>query len=145
MEIKVAASAGFCFGVKRAVELVEKLVSEGKKVCTLGAIIHNPQKVQELAEKGVRIVSAIEEVMPKETLVIRSHGVGASVIDSIEQAGIAYENATCPFVHTFCNIFKDFFHSILLKVVCTTTQTGSFFFERTFSMISVSSSSFMKV
>ena len=107
MEIKVAASAGFCFGVKRAVELVEKLVSEGKKVCTLGAIIHNPQKVQELAEKGVRIVSAIEEVMPKETLVIRSHGVGASVIDSIEQAGIAYENATCPFVQKIHRIVSE--------------------------------------
>ncbi len=107
MEIKVAASAGFCFGVKRAVELVEKLVSEGKKVCTLGAIIHNPQKVQELAEKGVRIVSAIEEVMPEETLVIRSHGVGASVIDSIEQAGIAYENATCPFVQKIHRIVSE--------------------------------------
>ena len=107
MEIKVAASAGFCFGVKRAVELVEKLVSEGKKVCTLGAIIHNPQKVQELAEKGVRIVDTIDEVQPEETLVIRSHGVGASVIDSIEQAGIAYENATCPFVQKIHRIVSE--------------------------------------
>ena len=107
MEIKVAASAGFCFGVKRAVELVEKLVSEGKKVCTLGAIIHNPQKVQELAEKGVRIVDTIDEVQPEETLVIRSHGVGAFVIDSIEQAGIAYENATCPFVQKIHRIVSE--------------------------------------
>ena len=85
MEIKVAASAGFCFGVKRAVELVEKLVSEGKKVCTLGAIIHNPQKVQELAEKGVRIVDTIDEVQPEETLVIRSHGVGPEVYREAEE------------------------------------------------------------
>ena len=54
MEIKVAASAGFCFGVSRAVALVEQLVAEGQKVCTLGAIIHNPQKVEELSRKGVR-------------------------------------------------------------------------------------------
>lgn len=107
MEIKVAESAGFCFGVRRAVELVEKLVAEGKKVCTLGAIIHNPQKVQELAEKGVRIVETPEEVGKDEVLVIRSHGVAASVMEEIERLGIACEDATCPFVQKIHRIVAE--------------------------------------
>ena len=56
--IKVAKTAGFCFGVSRAVRIVEELAAEGKSVCTLGAIIHNPQKVRELEEKGVSIVAS---------------------------------------------------------------------------------------
>ncbi len=107
MEIKVAATAGFCFGVRRAVELVERLVGEGKKVCTLGAIIHNPQKVQELSARGVRIVSAPEEVQPDEVLVIRSHGVAASVMEKIKRLGIACEDATCPFVQKIHRIVAE--------------------------------------
>ncbi len=107
MEIRVAKTAGFCFGVKRAVDLVEKLVDEGKKVCTLGAIIHNPQKVSELAQKGVRIVDTPAEVRPDETLVIRSHGVAASVTDTIEQLGLDYRDATCPFVLKIHNIVSE--------------------------------------
>ena len=75
MKITVAKTAGFCFGVDRAIQLVYQLADEGKKVCTLGPIIHNPQVVEDLSKKGVRIVSAPEEVKPEETLVIRSHGV----------------------------------------------------------------------
>ncbi len=96
--ITVARTAGFCFGVSRAVKIVEELADEGKRVCTLGAIIHNPQKVRELEKRGVRIVSTPEEVLPGETLVIRSHGVPKSVTDRIEQLGLSYKNATCPFV-----------------------------------------------
>lgn len=98
MKITVAKSAGFCFGVKRAVDIVEKLAAGGKKVCTLGAIIHNPQKVRELEEKGVRIVEKPDDVCSDEILVIRSHGVSHNVYDRINELGISYEDATCPFV-----------------------------------------------
>lgn len=98
MKITVAKSAGFCFGVKRAVDIVEKLAESGKKVCTLGAIIHNTQKVRELEEKGVRIVDKPEDVCGDEILVIRSHGVSHNVYDRINELGISYEDATCPFV-----------------------------------------------
>ena len=105
--IKVAETAGFCFGVSRAVRIVEELAAEGKSVCTLGAIIHNPQKVRELEEKGVRIVASPEEVKQGEILVIRSHGVPRSVIDRIEQLGIEYKNATCPYVQKIHRIVAE--------------------------------------
>ena len=107
MNIRVAETAGFCFGVRRAVELVEKLVDEGKRVCTLGAIIHNPQKVSELEERGVRIVDSPEEAGKDEILVIRSHGVPASVTERIETLGIEYRNATCPFVQKIHRIVSE--------------------------------------
>ena len=96
--IKVAKTAGFCFGVSRAVSIVERLVSEGKSVYTLGPIIHNPQMVERLAEDGVRIADLPEDVKNGETLVIRSHGVSADVMGRIKELGIKYEDATCPFV-----------------------------------------------
>ncbi|MEE0929319.1 MAG: bifunctional 4-hydroxy-3-methylbut-2-enyl diphosphate reductase/30S ribosomal protein S1, partial [Acutalibacteraceae bacterium] len=81
MRIILAETAGFCFGVKRAVDTVYELVNEGKKVCTLGPIIHNPQLVADLEQKGVRVVDSPEEVKKGEILVIRSHGVTEEVID----------------------------------------------------------------
>ena len=97
-EIRVAGTAGFCFGVNRAVELVDRLLEEGKKVCTLGPIIHNPQLVEKLSRKGVRIVHSPEEAPEGYTLVIRSHGVPKSVLNRAGELGIPVENATCPFV-----------------------------------------------
>ncbi len=107
MEIKVAKTAGFCFGVSRAVSIVEELLEKGEKVCTLGAIIHNPQKVQELTEKGVRIVSSPEEVQQGEILVIRSHGVPAKVQNRINELSISYQDATCPFVRKIHKIVSS--------------------------------------
>ena len=75
MKITLAKTAGFCFGVNRAVNMVYELIVKGEKVCTLGPIIHNPQLVSELESKGVRIVESPEEVKEDEILVIRSHGV----------------------------------------------------------------------
>ena len=100
MEIKVAKNAGFCFGVKRAVELVNKLSSEGKPVYTYGEIIHNENVVKELEEKGVRVVNDLEDLRGKEngTLVIRSHGIPKSDYDKLKELGIDCEDATCPFV-----------------------------------------------
>ena len=97
-KISVAEHAGFCFGVDRAVKIVYRLLSENKKVCTLGQIIHNPQIVKEFADRGVLIVDTPKEVPAGYTLVLRSHGVPKQVIDELIERGIDYEDATCPFV-----------------------------------------------
>ncbi len=96
--ITVAKSAGFCFGVRRAVEAVEGLLDEGKSVCTLGPIIHNPQMVEKLAARGVSIAQTPEEAPTDGTLVIRSHGVSRDVYEALEKRGVEYYDATCPFV-----------------------------------------------
>ena len=102
MNITLAKTAGFCFGVNKAVTTVYDLLADQKKVCTLGPIIHNPQLVAELQEKGVRIVSSPTEVTEDETLVIRSHGVEKPVIDLCENSQVVYVDATCPFVAKIC-------------------------------------------
>ena len=73
MKITVADTAGFCFGVNRAVKLVYRLLEEGRRVYTLGPIIHNPQLVEQLAQRGVHIAKDPSDVPPGATLVIRSH------------------------------------------------------------------------
>ena len=94
--------------MNRAVTIVNNLLEEGKKVTTLGPIIHNPHMVAELAERGVEIADTPNALSSMDrTLVIRSHGVPQSVIDEIEQKGISYENATCPFVSKIHQIVKD--------------------------------------
>lgn len=107
MKITLAETAGFCFGVNRAVNMVYELLRNGKKVCTLGPIIHNPQMVKELEDKGVRIVESPCEVKMGETLVIRSHGVEKSVIDEAARLGIEIADATCPFVSKIHKIVED--------------------------------------
>ncbi len=97
-KIILAETAGFCFGVDRAVEMVNSLLSDKKKVATLGPIIHNPQLVAELESKGARIVESPKEVNSDEILVIRSHGVPKSVTDQAEALGVTVADATCPFV-----------------------------------------------
>ena len=74
MQIEVAKTAGFCFGVNRAVNLVYQLARDGNAVCTLGPIIHNPQIVKDLQNEGVRIINSPDEAKNGETVIIRSHG-----------------------------------------------------------------------
>ena len=107
MNIKLAKTAGFCFGVNRAVNTVYDLIEKGEKVCTLGPIIHNPQLVDELIQKGVRIVSTPNEVNDGEVLVIRSHGVEQSVIDFCDNNSIRYIDATCTFVSKIHKIVNE--------------------------------------
>lgn len=97
-EIILAKSAGFCFGVNRAVALVESLAAAGKKVATLGPIIHNTILVKELEAKGIRPIADLSEAAADETVVLRSHGVGRNVYDRLLKDGLAFEDATCPFV-----------------------------------------------
>lgn len=105
-QIILAKTAGFCFGVDRAVNLVYELVGEGKKVCTLGPIIHNAQLVEDLESKGVKIIDDISQAPQGYTVVVRTHGVEKSVLDELETKGIDYVNATCPFVTKIHNIVK---------------------------------------
>ena len=98
MHIKVASNAGFCFGVNRAVKAVYELLSSGEEVCTLGPIIHNPQIIEDLSSRGVKIVEAPEQAGSDTTLVIRSHGVSDDVMQTINKLNIKYVDATCPFV-----------------------------------------------
>ncbi|MBE6781559.1 MAG: bifunctional 4-hydroxy-3-methylbut-2-enyl diphosphate reductase/30S ribosomal protein S1 [Ruminococcaceae bacterium] len=107
MKITLAETAGFCFGVKRAVDTVYKLIDEGKKVCTLGPIIHNPQLVADLESKGVRVVEDVREVKDGEILVIRSHGVPESVMNEAEGLSVQTVDATCPFVAKIHKIVKE--------------------------------------
>ena len=107
MIIKKAESAGFCFGVSRAVSMVEKLLDDGRKVCTLGPIIHNSEMVEELRQKGCRPVSDISEVGSDEVLVVRSHGVPKSVTDALEKSGVEFKDATCPFVKKIHRIVSE--------------------------------------
>lgn len=98
MKVEVAKTAGFCFGVDRAVNTVYHLLEEGKQAATLGPIIHNPQVIADLESRGVRIVETPEETPPGYTLVIRSHGVPREVEENIRALSLAYVDATCPFV-----------------------------------------------
>lgn len=107
MKITLAKTAGFCFGVNRAVQSVYDLLDRGERVCTLGPIIHNPQLVEELKQRGVRIVESPEEVNEGETLVIRSHGVEKSVTDRAKEMNIKTEDATCPFVAKIHSIVAE--------------------------------------
>lgn len=97
-EIIVASSAGFCFGVNRAVELVEALLVQGKRVSTLGPIIHNQQMVDRLSSMGVRTLSSLSEATPSDTIVIRSHGVPEKMIKQLEERKLVFFDGTCPFV-----------------------------------------------
>ncbi len=98
MEVKVAKSAGFCFGVNRAVELVEQAVSEGKQVLTLGPIIHNRHAVKHFEDMGVGVIQTPAEAKAGSTVVIRSHGITRSVYEQLEKSGASIVDATCPFV-----------------------------------------------
>ena len=98
MSITLAKSAGFCFGVSRAVETVEKVAQEGKLVATLGPIIHNRHVVQRFEQMGVRVIASPEEAQPGTTVIIRSHGVSREVLQRLQKRGVEIMDATCPFV-----------------------------------------------
>ena len=100
MEIRTAKTAGFCFGVARAVDKVYVLIEAAvTEIYTFGPIIHNEEVVRDLEEKGVFSISEEELAgLEKGTVVIRSHGVGRQIYDMIRRKGLAYVDVTCPFV-----------------------------------------------
>jgi len=98
MEIYIADNAGFCYGVERAVGMVEKTAEETRNVCTLGPIIHNPQVVQSLSDKGVDVCKDISALDDDSTVVIRSHGVPKQSYNKLDDKKAKVVDATCPFV-----------------------------------------------
>lgn len=98
VRVTTARSAGFCFGVDRAVKLVYSALDEGKKVATLGPVVHNDAVVNDLLRRGARIVDSPEQLLDGETLVIRAHGVERAVHERLRDLGNPVIDATCPFV-----------------------------------------------
>lgn len=108
MEVILAKSAGFCFGVKRAVEKVYEQIDSGKKIYTYGPIIHNEEVVRDLEKRGVRVLASKEELeaLKEGTVVIRSHGVPKQIYELMEKNGIECIDATCPFVKRIHDIVE---------------------------------------
>ena len=98
MNVVVAKYAGFCFGVNRAVNAVNKLIGEGKKVCTLRQIIHNKQVVDDFSSKGVLVANSVFEIPKGYVVVISSHGCTRQELSYIEKNNFDYVDTTCPFV-----------------------------------------------
>ena len=108
MEVILAKSAGFCFGVKRAVEKVYEQIDTGRKIYTYGPIIHNEEVVSDLEKRGVKVVASKEELeaLKDGTVVIRSHGVPKQIYELMEEKGIECIDATCPFVKRIHDIVE---------------------------------------
>lgn len=110
MKVTVADSAGFCFGVKRAVDTVyEQVDHAGQQVYTLGPIIHNEEVVNDLQSRGVKVLNSSEELkdIKEGVVVIRSHGVAKAVYDTIEKQKLKCVDATCPFVRKIHQIVEQ--------------------------------------
>ncbi len=116
MQIKRAEGIGFCLGVKRAVEIVERVAAERGNVETLGAIVHNQPVLRKLADKGVSVVKDISAVKGK-VVITSSHGVSPEVAEEIKRRGIEPIDTTCPFVKraqvTAERLAKDGFFTIV--------------------------------
>ena len=112
--VTVAKSAGFCFGVKRAVDLVyEAAEKHPGRVCTMGPIIHNEQVVADLEEKGVHVINddlvrvdTGEKITEDSVIIIRSHGIPKTLMDRVKATGCEIIDSTCPFVRKIHDIVR---------------------------------------
>ena len=110
MEVIVAKTAGFCFGVERAVNQVYDQIKHGSgPIYTLGPIIHNEGVVRDLEEKGVKVLNSENEILTltEGTVIIRSHGVGKHIYDMLKAQGVRIVDATCPFVKKIHRIVQE--------------------------------------
>lgn len=107
MEIIKAKTAGFCFGVDRAVKMTYELLEQGVRVATLGPLIHNPQCVADLAARGAVTVHGVDEIPDGCEVVIRSHGVGQDTYEALRARSVVVHDATCPFVAKIHRIAKQ--------------------------------------
>ena len=110
MEVIVAKTAGFCFGVERAVNQVyDQIKNENGPIYTLGPIIHNEEVVRDLEEKGVKFLNSENEILTltEGTVIIRSHGVGKHIYDMLKAQGVQIVDATCPFVKKIHRIVQE--------------------------------------
>ena len=107
MEIKVAKTAGFCFGVKRACDSVYQALRQEKKLFLLGELIHNSQVMNDITKKGGTTVESVSDIPSDGIAVIRAHGVPRRVMEELEQRNIEYIDMTCPFVKKIHNIVEE--------------------------------------
>ncbi|MBU5478929.1 4-hydroxy-3-methylbut-2-enyl diphosphate reductase [Eubacterium sp. MSJ-13] len=107
-EVITAKSAGFCFGVKRAVDMVYDEAGKDNRVFTLGPIIHNEQVVKDLEKKGVKVLHSVNDIDEgaNTTVIIRSHGVSEEIVKKLEEKNVNIIDATCPFVSKIHKIVK---------------------------------------
>ena len=117
-QIILAKTAGFCFGVDRAVNIINKLLSEGRTVATLGPIIHNPQVIEDFRSRGVVIVDSLDCIPEGAVLVVRTHGVTKRVMEDIRAAGIDCVDATCPFVKKIQTVVAENSDTDTVTVIC---------------------------
>ena len=108
MELTIGKHAGFCFGVRRAVQTAFDAAKAQVPCVTLGPLIHNPQEVERLTRAGIRAVTSLDEVAPGQTVIIRSHGVTPDVYAQCEARGIRYIDATCPHVAHIHQLVKAY-------------------------------------
>ncbi len=108
MKLTIGEHAGFCFGVRRAVDRAFACAQEGRPCVTLGPLIHNPQEVQRLADAGVHSVETIDAVAPGQTVIIRSHGVTPDVYERCGARGIEVIDCTCPHVAHIHQLVRDY-------------------------------------
>ncbi len=109
MEIRLAKTAGFCFGVQRAVDMVQEQIGKAPgQIYTYGFIVHNETVVRELEEQGVRVLNTEEELrnLTEGTVIIRAHGVGRHIYELLKEKGIRLVDATCPFVRKIHRIVE---------------------------------------
>ena len=106
-EIRVAKSAGFCFGVSRSVDMAQKLLEEQGSARSLGPIIHNEDVVNALAERGLHVAKSVEEIQPGEAVMIRAHGVAPAVYEALRARGAVITDATCPKVRMIHRIVRE--------------------------------------
>ena len=117
MNVVLAKSAGFCFGVKRAVETVYEQIEKAEKpIYTYGPIIHNEEVVQDLEKKGVVVIDGIDDLKGREkgTVIIRSHGVEKKIYEEIENLGFEIVDATCPFVLKIHRLVEQHSHHVII-------------------------------
>ncbi len=115
MVVKTIEHAGFCFGVSRAVELLEKEIEAGSDpLYTVGPIIHNPQIIDQMGQKGVKIVDNVRDLPMESTAVIRAHGITKEDLAYLNEKNIHYIDATCPFVEKIHRIVDDEKENVIL-------------------------------
>lgn len=117
MEMFLAQSAGFCFGVKRAIDIAYQTADESNnKVYTLGPIIHNEQVINRLKELGINEIDSLDSITENSTVIIRTHGVAPEIYESLISSNIDFIDATCPFVKKIHKIVREY-HNKGYKII----------------------------
>jgi len=120
MRVTVAQSAGFCFGVSRAVEMVENAAKAGERTLTLGPIIHNRHVVSRFQDMGIQVIDQPEQAAPGDTVIIRSHGVSREIYRRLEKQGAKIIDATCPFVKRIHNLVSQAEENGMIPIIIGT-------------------------